>query len=188
MFKYNFKGYNSRFNYKIYKKVNKLKYNYYGETTLNNYVDENEFPSKRGEANGYVFYRVTACDTDGNESTFSNEIKIPITTNKIVTSLEKESLLDKIKFHQNYPNPFNSSTIIKYSVSYTRHEEPLLIKLYVFDIIGQEVAELVNEYQRAGDYKVRFDSSKFAKVSCGIYLFRLSVGNQFITKKGILLK
>jgi hypothetical protein len=81
---------------------------------------------------------------------------------------------------QNYPNPFNPSTIIKYSVPKAQ-----LVTLKVYNLLGQEVATLVNNQQNAGNYEVTFSADKLAS---GIYFYTLNAGNFVSTKKMILLK
>ncbi|HAP34508.1 MAG TPA: hypothetical protein DCQ28_00655 [Bacteroidetes bacterium] len=81
---------------------------------------------------------------------------------------------------QNYPNPFNPSTTIKYQI-------PLngMVSLKVYNLIGQEVASLVNDMQTAASYETSFDASK---LSSGIYFYTLRAGNFVETKKMMLLK
>ncbi len=81
---------------------------------------------------------------------------------------------------QNYPNPFNPTTKINFSIP-----EAGLVTVKVFDILGQEVAELINEVRVAGSYKVDFDASQ---LSSGMYIYRISAGNFKATKKMMLLK
>jgi hypothetical protein len=81
---------------------------------------------------------------------------------------------------QNYPNPFNPSTKIRYSVP---QSSDVMIK--VFDILGKEVATLVNEEKPAGSYDVNFDA---AGLSSGIYFYKLQAGNFIETKKMILIR
>jgi hypothetical protein len=81
---------------------------------------------------------------------------------------------------QNYPNPFNPSTKIKYSLS---SGGDVLLK--VFDILGNEVATLVNEEKQSGFYEVTFNASNLAG---GIYFYRLSSGGYIQTKKMVLIK
>jgi hypothetical protein len=81
---------------------------------------------------------------------------------------------------QNYPNPFNQTTIINYSVPVTSN-----ISIKVYDILGNEVATLVNGKKPGGNYQIKFDGSGLAS---GIYLYRLQVDNFRVTRKLILLK
>lgn len=86
----------------------------------------------------------------------------------------------KFELFQNYPNPFNPKTNIKYSVSSVQD-----IKLIVYDILGKEVATLVNQKQVPGLYEVTFDGNN---LSSGIYFYKLTAGSFSQTKKMILLK
>ncbi len=81
---------------------------------------------------------------------------------------------------QNYPNPFNPTTNIKFSIPSTE-----LVKLVVFDVLGREVATLVNEVKNAGNYTADFDASH---LSSGVYFYRLESGNFIQTKKMLLVK
>jgi M6 family metalloprotease-like protein len=80
----------------------------------------------------------------------------------------------------NYPNPFNPVTIIAYSLPTESN-----VTLTVYDMIGKEVATLVNGKQTAGDYSVAFDASR---LSSGVYMYRLQSGSFAQTKKMVLLK
>ena len=84
------------------------------------------------------------------------------------------------KLYQNYPNPFNPVTTIKYDIVKSQD-----VKLAVYDILGREVATLVNASQQPGSYEVSWDASNFAS---GIYFYTLTSGNFTTTKKLILLK
>lgn len=81
---------------------------------------------------------------------------------------------------QNYPNPFNPSTTISFSIP---NEE--FVSLKVYNSLGEEVAELVNETKPAGNYSVTFDASE---LTSGIYFYKISAGNFIETKKMIYLK
>ena len=81
---------------------------------------------------------------------------------------------------QNYPNPFNQTTIINYSIATTTD-----VSLKVYDIVGNEIAALVNSNQPGGFYRIRFDGCGLAS---GIFLYQLQVDNFRLTKKMILIK
>lgn len=81
---------------------------------------------------------------------------------------------------QNYPNPFNLSTTINYQLPESRH-----VTLKVYDILGKEIATLVDGKQSAGTHSVTFNASRLAS---GIYLFKFSSGSFVQTKKMVLLK
>ena len=95
--------------------------------------------------------------------------------------------------YQNFPNPFNPTTTITYTIPTTPKSSPLtngrtkegFVKLKVYDILGNEVATLVNEEKPAGEYKVKFDGSNLPS---GIYFYQLKAGNFIQTKKMILLR
>ena len=84
------------------------------------------------------------------------------------------------KLFQNYPNPFNPVTTISYSLPV---DEKVVIRVY--DILGREVAELINEFKAAGKYSIQFDGSN---LSSGVYLYSITAGNYHQTKKIILAK
>jgi hypothetical protein len=87
---------------------------------------------------------------------------------------------EQFGLEQNYPNPFNPATKISYSVASGVH-----VSLKVYDALGQEVAELVNDYRRAGNYEQSFDA---LSLSSGVYYYTLTAGNFTSTKKMILMK
>ena len=81
---------------------------------------------------------------------------------------------------QNYPNPFNPTTKITYSIPHAGD-----VKLTVFDLLGRQVAVLVNKDQNAGNYSIDFTASNYAS---GLYFYQLVSGNKVMTKKMMLLK
>ena len=86
----------------------------------------------------------------------------------------------QFRLDQNYPNPFNPSTTINYSLPKTGH-----VTLKVYDVLGKEVATLVNEEESSGNYHIQFNANKLAS---GVYFYRLSAGNSVTTKKLVLMK
>ncbi len=111
-----------------------------------------------------------------------------------ITDVDKIDVpISEFHLKQNYPNPFNPATIIEYSLP-VRQASILskynvnnpMVKLKVFDILGQEVSVLVNKHQRAGNYGVKFDAGHLPS---GVYFYQLQIGNTFVkTKKMTLLK
>ena len=81
---------------------------------------------------------------------------------------------------QNYPNPFNPATAINYQLP-----ENGFVTLKIYDILGEEVASLVNEQKNQGRYSVNFDASRLAS---GVYIYRLQVNHYVSSKKMLLLK
>ena len=88
--------------------------------------------------------------------------------------------LEDFALYQNYPNPFNPSTKISWQSSVGSHQT-----LKIYDMLGNEVVTLVNEYRNAGRYEVEFDASN---LSSGIYFYKLQAGSFVQTKKMILLR
>ena len=116
---------------------------------------------------GYYSYRLKQIDFDGSFK-YSKE-----------TEVEMDSP-DQFILNQNYPNPFNPSTKIIFQIPQKR-----LVTLLVFDVLGNEVATLVNEEKPIGYYEIDFNASSLPS---GIYFYSLSSGNYLSTKKMILLK
>lgn len=81
---------------------------------------------------------------------------------------------------QNYPNPFNPSTIIQYAIPVEGH-----VSISVFNILGEKVAQLKNEFMNSGYYQIVYDASN---LSSGVYLYQLKVGEYVKTKKMIFTK
>lgn len=86
----------------------------------------------------------------------------------------------EFKLEQNFPNPFNPTTRIQYQVSSISE-----VTLKVYDILGSEVATLVNEKQEPGYYEVQFNG---ANLSSGMYVYRLQAGDFISTKKMLMVK
>ncbi|MCC6255760.1 MAG: T9SS type A sorting domain-containing protein, partial [Ignavibacteriaceae bacterium] len=80
----------------------------------------------------------------------------------------------------NYPNPFNPSTTIRYQIP-----KDGIVTLKIFDILGSEVATLVNEEKVAGKYEINFNASSLAS---GVYIYRFQAGSFVNSKKMLLIK
>ncbi|HXX65216.1 MAG TPA: T9SS type A sorting domain-containing protein, partial [Bacteroidota bacterium] len=87
---------------------------------------------------------------------------------------------ETFELSQNYPNPFNPTTRISFTIPATA-----MVQLKVYNVLGQEVATLVNETMTNGSHTVTFDASKLAS---GVYLYKITAGNFVSTKKMVLLK
>ncbi len=99
---------------------------------------------------------------------------------------ENNDVPNEFALLQNYPNPFNPETIISYQLA-----ENCKVSLNVYDILGNEVAILVNEEKPAGKYQVNFNArptTNNKQLSSGVYFYRLQAGNFVQTRKLILLK
>ena len=88
---------------------------------------------------------------------------------------------------QNFPNPFNPTTIIKYTIPNVALSgvEGSRVQIKVYDVLGNEIKTLVDDYKTAGSYEVNFNAGG---LSSGIYFYKLHVGSFIETKKMILLR
>jgi len=117
----------------------------------------------------------------GTLSNPGNKIILNFTaTTDPTVSVEDESMPGNYFLEQNFPNPFNPSTQISYGV-----KEGGFVSLKVYNILGSEIATLVNNFKSAGNYIVDFKGGDLAS---GIYIYRLSVNNFIQTRKMILEK
>jgi len=99
----------------------------------------------------------------------------------VVADLKSRDIIpDKFTLSQNYPNPFNPSTKIRYSLP-----QKGFVTIKVFDMLGRDVTNLINEEQNAGQHEVNFKANNLPS---GIYFYRITAGGSAITKKMILLK
>jgi plastocyanin len=87
---------------------------------------------------------------------------------------------DRFIVEQNYPNPFNPTTTIRYALPQSG-----LVTVKVFNILGDELATLVNREESAGSHEIQFDA---ANLTSGIYFYRIQAGNVIQTKRMLLLK
>ncbi len=117
----------------------------------------------------------------GNHYNFSVD-QISITYDEFLTSINENISLLKNDFtlFQNYPNPFNPTTSIRYQVASIKR-----VTLKVYDILGREIVTLLNEIKHPGNYEVKFDAND---LTSGVYFYRLQYGNNFITKKFVVLR
>jgi hypothetical protein len=124
--------------------------------------------SDKNLSSGKYNYRLKQIDFNGNYKYYelANEV--------IIGTPEKYSL------SQNYPNPFNPSTTINYEIPNSN-----FVSLKIYDMMGREVANLVNQTQDAGFYAVKFDASK---LSSGIYFYKIQAGDFNAVKKFMLVK
>jgi hypothetical protein len=117
---------------------------------------------------GNVCYRLKQIDFSGTYS-YSDIVEVYI-----------NPVPNKFELYQNYPNPFNPNTIITFSLP-----EKSNVVLKVFNTLGEEVAEVVNNYLEAGTYTSNFDASELPS---GIYVYTLQTVDQLISKKMTLIK
>jgi hypothetical protein len=102
------------------------------------------------------------------------------------------ALPDGFDLSQNYPNPFNPTTTISYTIrprtDGRRQAEP--VNLSIYNALGQKVRTLVDEVQRPGEYKIDWNGNNDNgdNVATGVYFYRLSMGDERLVKKMVLLK
>ena len=104
----------------------------------------------------------------------------------------EENNLDRKNYtlYQNYPNPFNSKTKIRFTIPSTELNSTkgeTITTLKVYDLLGREIATLVNEPKQSGEYEVEFDADKY-NLSSGVYFYQLRSGSFISTKKFVLTK
>ena len=120
-----------------------------------------------------------------------------------ITNAEREnSIVEEFVLFQNYPNPFNPSTKIKFTIPSVETLDRVSVQLKVYDILGNEIATLINEEKPAGTYEVEFDTQSNSRevrnlpsgisakggYTSGIYFYKLQAGTYVGTKKMLLLK
>jgi hypothetical protein len=118
---------------------------------------------------------VTVTSTSNIDSINFHLYRLPVGIKQISSNVPSE-----YKLYQNYPNPFNPTTNIRYQITNNR-----FVLLKVYDILGKEIATLVNEKQSPGVYEVIFDGSN---LSSGIYFYTLTAGDFRATKRFVLIK
>jgi alkaline phosphatase D len=158
-----------------------------------------------------AFGKVTVFEDDSIKLSlideFGNTFAQHTITNENITSVKNKIVKNSFVLEQNYPNPFNPSTIIKYqipeqslpvgrqvrndnsSVTLSGVEESF-VTLRVYDILGREVATLVNQKQKPGNYEITWDGLSAAgrQVPSGVYFYKLQVGKFIESKKMVLLR
>jgi hypothetical protein len=142
----------------------------HGTTTLEHeytYIDSTAGP-------GVWSYRLKQMDNSGDVH-YSDVVQL-----SVVTSVGGEAMPTVYALEQNYPNPFNPTTTISYQLPAASH-----VTLVVFDVLGRQVATLVNGVREAGHYKESFDA---AKLGSGVYFYQLRAGDQTFLKKMLVVK
>lgn len=142
-------------------------------------------------------FEYTAPSTPGNVTLFANGNSVNFNggnngdqwnfaVDKIIvvntTSVDDNVIVNKFKLEQNYPNPFNPETKINYQLANSNH---VSIKLH--DLLGREIAVLVNEFKSEGKHEINFDATKYSLQS-GVYYYRLDTEGFSPAKKLIYLK
>ncbi|MEO8231335.1 MAG: T9SS type A sorting domain-containing protein [Ignavibacteriota bacterium] len=147
-------------------------------TTTNNYFVDPIYLYCPGGGDFYVTYKVRAKDMGNKFSPYSNEagIRAEQLGKKFFTCNSPADY----NLDQNYPNPFNPNTKISYSI-----KEEGLVTLKVYDILGKEIATLVNENKPSGNYEAEFNASQLPS---GMYIYKIQAGKFSDVKKMLLTK
>ncbi|MCZ2267436.1 MAG: T9SS type A sorting domain-containing protein [Ignavibacteriales bacterium] len=124
------------------------------------------YTDKHPQGGNKLKYRLKQVDTDG-QFEYSNDVEV-------------DFIIKDFSLSQNYPNPFNPSTTIGFQL-----EEINFVTLKIYDVLGNEIATLLNEEKLAGTYDIEFNSTG---LSSGIYFYKLQAGDFVQSKKMILLK
>ncbi len=157
-----------------------------GNTVFNfKYDDKSPWPTE-ADGEGYSLVSLNRNPTGDPDNvnywTLSGNISGSPMEDDIVSDIKEtdNNLYERFYLSQNYPNPFNPITNIFYSIpNYS------FVKLKVYDILGNEVADLVNSFQKKGTYSIKFNAKDFAS---GIYFYRIQAGEYVDIRKMILLK
>jgi hypothetical protein len=123
--------------------------------------------------------------------TSDSEIKIPgdieisnyrflIGTEQFIVSNKGELTPTRFALYQNYPNPFNPTTKIRYSIPSVSK-----VEIMIYDLLGNEIATLINEQKNPGNYEINFDASGLAS---GVYIYKMRTSTFTDTKKMLLLR
>ncbi|MCJ7553098.1 MAG: T9SS type A sorting domain-containing protein, partial [Ignavibacteriaceae bacterium] len=108
-------------------------------------------------------------------------LPVKVVVERIISDVNNDyPVVNGYNLYQNYPNPFNPNTVINYSI-----QEAGLVKIKVYDILGREVAILINETKEAGYHSVVFNASNLPS---GVYIYTLKVNGYADSKKMLLLK
>jgi Secretion system C-terminal sorting domain len=152
------------------------------DTRLTNNTGNSLYPSVA--VSGSVVHIAFTDERDGNKEIY---YKGNPTGNLTGIKNNNSEIPEEFQLHQNYPNPFNPSTSIQYTIASRQ-----FVQLKVYDVLGNEVATLVNEEKSPGTYEVEFKSSCHSReggnLTSGIYFYQLKAGDYLETKKMILMK
>ncbi len=165
--------------YNIYRAIDGGSYSKIAEVNENtfSYIDTYFMLGGSTEAH----YKVTANYQDLMESTQETSSTNTVTADVGLYKEISRSVEDfGFELVQNYPNPFNPTTNIQYSIPTDG-----VVSLIVYDLLGREVATLVNESKKAGNYTINFDASTLAS---GTYIYQLKAGEFLSSKKMLLIK
>ncbi len=153
-------------------------------TTTNNYFVDQEMYYAPGAGLVLSYYKVRAMDINNNNSDYSSEVssRTEPMNKQSAGGKSTHMISDEIYDYRlnNYPNPFNPQTNITYSI-----KEAGFVQLKIYNMLGKEIAALINEVKSPGMYSVSFDG---ARLPSGIYVCVMKTNNVVKSQKLILMK
>lgn len=169
--------------YKIYRAnslMGRYFYEHVGTTSNTSWTDNSVLVRPPQTASSTNYYRVASVDSYSEESITSAEVSCG--TNYAQKDVAQNNRIEAFEYSltNNFPNPFNPSTTIYYSI-----KEQVQVNIKVFDILGREVTQLVNEIKEPGKYSVKFNA---AGIASGLYIYTIKAGSFFDSKKMLLNK
>jgi len=142
------------------------------------YSNEQKLPEGTAFIQGVIV--IHAADGAPEASYGVDDVRLEITNDPGTGIEDYETIPTRYELSQNYPNPFNPTTKIHYNIPREGN-----VTLKVYNMIGQEVASLVNENKPAGSHQVTFNAKELAS---GMYIYRIQVGSFMSAKKMLLIK
>lgn len=141
---------------------------------------DNDYSLTQGYTDDLVYYDVRPFYSI--ESTYSDPSWMPVYGDELAKPVDPSQTINTVIENSisNFPNPFNPTTIINYSI-----KESGLVSIKIFDLLGQQIVELVNEEKEAGNYSISFNASHLPS---GIYLYTINSSNFVQTRKMLLMK
>jgi hypothetical protein len=161
-------------------------FNLYENDGSGNYINRRDLEANSAGSCAILHDRDNDGDMDMTGIDEMDDLLILFTNNNFVDVEDEDISPENFVLHQNYPNPFNPSTKIEFRIV-----DFEFVSLKVYDILGNDIATLVNENLPASDYEVEFDvrTTHPIALTSGIYFYQLKVGESFIdVKKMILMK
>ncbi len=155
----------------------------YNKFNVQEYANTGYLIDCSGIQSGNYYLRLFTSSNDNVDLSISDIQRDDIVlekSNLLVRNFKGEGIPTVYDLAQNFPNPFNPSTAIRYQIP-----QDGIVTLKIYDILGSEVATLVNEEKVAGKYEVNFNASSLAS---GVYIYKIQSGSFINSKKMLLLK
>jgi hypothetical protein len=169
-------------NYKIYRKYGASSWQLHTTVSSSTYEYTDGAVTLSGQQAGTdVQYKVTAIYNTNNETSASNIVTVNVQGGGIEKKGSSEGFAsNEFKLDQNFPNPFNPSTVISFTIP-----ENSFVSIKIYDVLGNELFDLINGIKAQGNYSVSFDASN---LSSGIYFYILKANGNSLTNKMLLAK